>query len=120
MLFVLLWMPLSVSAQSRADISAVGGGGVVGGEDQKTTGLGFGASIGFPYSARHRLQIDYFFTNIKGELRAPEIGLNIPDANTRNQLFTASYIRQARTGGSRPFFQVGAGIVHRRFHSAAG
>ena len=60
---------LSVFAQSRADIAAVGGG-VVSGEDQKTSCVvGVGPSVGFPYLSRHRFQFDYFFTNVGGELR---------------------------------------------------
>lgn len=108
-LFVTLCAPLAASAQSRADIAAVGGGGVVIGEDQRTSGVpGFGASLGFPYLGRQRLQFDYFFTRIGGELRVP--GLNLPDADNRNQFITASYVVQSRTGRTRRFFQAGAGM----------
>jgi hypothetical protein len=110
----------SSSAQSRADISAIGGGGVATGEDQRTAGaLSAGASFGFPYSARHRLQFDYLLTHINDELRAPEIGLDVPDADTRNQFLTASWVLQSRGGRARPFFQAGGGIVHRRYHTAS-
>jgi hypothetical protein len=108
------------SRQIDGDFSVTAGGGVARGEDQKTAGaLGVGVSAGFPYGTRHRFQLDYQFTNIGGELIAPEIGLNVPDADTRNHLFTGSYVVQTRSGRTRPFFQAGAGIVHRRFHTAA-
>jgi hypothetical protein len=50
---------------------------------------------------------------------APEIGVDVPNADNRNQFFTGSYLLQSQARRRRPFFQAGAGAINRRFHTAA-
>jgi len=89
----------------RADLSVVGGGGVSGGEDKETFGVtAVGASFGIPYSSRHRFQFDYLFNNLHGGS-----AFNLP---ANRHFITASYVVQGKAGRTRPFFQIGAGVVH--------
>lgn len=87
-----------------ADLSVVGGGGFAAGEEQSTVGVSaIGASFGVPYSSRHRFQFDYLFNNA-----------HVSDFDRRH-FVTGSYVIQGSAGRTRPFFQIGAGIVHRSF-----
>jgi hypothetical protein len=100
---VLIALAFPALAQ-RADVSVVGGGGFVGGEEQDTHGLSaVGATIGFPYSGRHRIQFDYLFNNV-----------HVNDS-ARRHFVTGSYVVQGAAGRTRPFFQIGAGFVRRSF-----
>lgn len=88
----------------RADVSVVGGGGFAGGEEQDRHGVSaVGATIGFPYTGRHRIQFDYLFNKAY-----------VGDS-ARRHFMTGSYVIQGAAGRTRPFFQIGAGIVHRTF-----
>lgn len=88
----------------RADIAAVGGGGFAAGDDQDTHGVtAVGATIGFPYSGRHRVQFDYLFNH------------PYTSGSENRHFMTGSYLIQARAGRTRPFFQIGAGVVVRTF-----
>ncbi len=87
-----------------ADLSIVGGGGFSAGEEQDTSGVSaVGLSFGFPYAGRHRIQFDYLFNNIHAR-------------GAENRHFaTGSYVVQGARGRTRPFFQIGAGVVRRTF-----
>jgi len=98
-----LGLALPALAQ-RTDLSVVVGGGIAGGEEQDTHGvLSVGASLGFPYTGRHRLQFDYLFNNAY-----------IGDSAKRH-FISGSYVIQSAVGRTRPFFQIGAGIVQWSF-----
>jgi hypothetical protein len=92
----------------QADLSIVGGGGLTAGDDQNTdAAAAVGVSFGFPYAGRHRIQFDYLFTDIND--------------NIENRHFvTGSYVMQANRGRTRPFFQIGAGVVRRTYSSPFG
>ncbi len=92
--------PGALLAQS-ADVSVVGGGGVAGGEDQDTQGvLAVGASVGLPHATRHRFQFDYLFNHVQNGFED-------------RHFVTLSYVVQGTAGRTRPFFQIGAGVVFR-------
>ncbi len=99
----LLGLAVPALAQ-RVDLSIVGGGGIAAGEEQETHGVSaVGATIGFPYSGRHRFQFDYLFNNAY-----------VGDSAKRH-FITGSYVIQGAVGRTRPFFQIGAGIVNQTF-----
>lgn len=86
-----------------ADFAVSGGGGGSFGDDQRSVGVtAFGVSLGGPHVSKHRVQFDYSIHNAHFS------------SIERRQFFTASYVIQAQTGKTRPFFQAGGGIVHRR------
>ncbi len=92
---------LALPAVARqADLSIVGGGGSSAGDDQDTHGVSaVGLSFGFPYSGRHRIQFDYLFNNVHAR----------GDENCH--FATGSYVVQGTRGRTRPFIQIGAGVV---------
>lgn len=99
----LLGLVIPALAQ-RADVSVVGGGGFAGGEEQDTHGVSaVGATLGFPYTGRHRVQFDYLFNNAY---------LN---DSAKRHFIIGSYVIQGSVGRTRPFLQIGAGIAHRTF-----
>jgi hypothetical protein len=101
--FTLLGLP---ALAQHGDISIVAGGGVsVAEDDERLSVAAVGASIGVPYSSRHRFQFDYLLNSPHGGN-----GFVIP---ANRHFLTASYVVQGRTGRTRSFFQLGAGIVYR-------
>lgn len=91
-----------------ADLSIVGGGGFSAGEEQDTHAVSaVGLSFGYPYSGRHRIQFDYLFNNVHGSIE-------------NRHFATGSYVMQANRGRTRPFFQIGAGVVRRTFSTPFG
>ena len=96
-MIVLLFVFLS-AILSAGDISVVAGGGAVKAEDESSRGTAVvGASAGWPYASRHRLQADYLYSSLSGTA-------------ARQHFLTGSYIVQGKQRRVRPFFQVGAGI----------
>jgi hypothetical protein len=102
--FIALIALVCPALAQRADVSVVGGGGFVGGEEQDRHGVSaVGATMGFPYSGRHRLQFDYLFNHV-----------HVDDSASRH-FVTGSYVIQGAAGRARPLFQIGAGIVRDSF-----
>ncbi|MGE5568067.1 MAG: hypothetical protein ACM3S5_03425 [Rhodospirillales bacterium] len=100
--FLVLALP---AVAQQADLSIVGGGGFSAGDDQDTHGVSaVGLSFGFPYSGSHRIQLDYLFNNVHGAIEDRHFA-------------TASYVLQGARGRTRPFFQIGAGVVRRTFRA---
>lgn len=92
-LIAILLTQVSVGAQ---DISLIGGGGFAAGEDSRTRAVSaIGVSAGAPFLSTHRVQFDYLFQG---------------PAEHRH-FVTGSYVLQGKSGRSRPYFQVGAGVV---------
>ncbi len=91
----------------RTDVSAVAGGGFSIEEEGGTSGIvAVGASAGFPYDGRHRLQFDYMFHEVL--------------ARTEQRHFlTGSYMIQKKAGRTRPFFQIGCGLAIRKLQVQA-
>lgn len=86
-----------------ADISVGAGGGAGEGDDVQRFGVyAVGFTAGWPHATRHRIQADYRFLRQPGE-----------DGN-RSHFVTAAYVLQSTNGRARPFFEAGAGLVHRR------
>ncbi len=100
---------LAVPALAQtADLSVVGGGGFSAGEEQDTHAVSaVGLSFGYPYSGRHRIQFDYLFNNVHGSIE-------------NRHFATGSYVMQGTRGRTRPFFQIGAGVVRRTFSTPLG
>jgi hypothetical protein len=88
----------------RVDVAVVGGGGFAGGDDQDTNAVSaVGATIGFPYAGRHRVQFDYMFNH------------HHMSGSQNRHFITGSYAVQGSMGRTRPFFQIGAGMVVQTF-----
>jgi hypothetical protein len=102
--FIAFVVVLHPAFAQRADVSVIGGGGFAGGEEQDTHGVSAaGATVGFPYSGRHRAQFDYLFNH-------PHTG-----GSENRHFITASYVIQGSKGRTRPFVQMGAGVVVQTF-----
>ncbi|HPQ16946.1 MAG TPA: hypothetical protein PLP04_17060 [Bryobacteraceae bacterium] len=98
--FLVLALP---AVAQQADLSIVGGGGFSVGENQDTHGISaVGLSFGYPYAGNHRIQLDYLFNNVHGTMEDRHFA-------------TASYVLQSARGRTRPFVQIGGGVVRRTF-----
>lgn len=100
----LLFLLCAACLQAQAtDVAVVGGVGVSGGEEQDSTAItAVGASWGIPVATHHRFQADYLFHRVSSSLE-------------NRHFVTASYVRQGTGPRTRPFFQVGAGIITQTF-----
>jgi hypothetical protein len=87
-----------VSAQNL-QVSAIGGLGVASGSGQRTSFAGGGgASAGWLLSERSGIRFDYFYADVRAE-------------NSTRHFVTGSYVLQQRSGRTRPFLQIGGGLV---------
>jgi|GEM_PF-2576284 len=95
-----LLLCLSFPAVSQnMDVAMAGGGGF----EAKSGMTAVGASIGGPHISKNRLQLDYLFHN------------GYSKEKRQRHLLNFSYIRQARSGRARGFFQAGAVIATLRY-----
>lgn len=86
----------SLRAQSM-EVSAIGGLGPTVGSQAPRFTTGGGASAA--WSSSQGLKLDYFFANTRGN-------------DFKRHFLTVSYVVQRRSGAARPFFQIGAGLLH--------
>lgn len=85
-----------------SDLSVVAGAGwFTGGEVQRGGVAAIGGSFGFPSDSKHRLQLDYISTSL------------LSGSQERETVFflTGSYVIQSNKKRTRPFFQIGIGMV---------